>query len=349
MPVYPFLRSLLFRLDPEDAHHLALTLLRLAASTPPSRAWLRHAFDDLATDQPVEFCGLTFRNPLGLAAGYDKDGHAIAALAMLGFGHIEVGTVTPQGQAGNPRPRIVRLPADRAVINRMGFPNRGAQALHARLVRLPRQRDFVLGLNLGKGRDTSLKRAHEDYCSLIHDLGSLADYLVINVSSPNTPGLRRLQSRAYLDHLLPAVLAERNRAAASRNRPLPLLVKIAPDLTRAELDEILDRILAHGVDGIVATNTTLARPPLLSRASGLAGGLSGAPLRNRAREVVAYIHRHTGGHLPIIGVGGILEADDAQRMLQAGAQLVQVYTGLIYQGPGLAREILTNLHPLRAR
>ena len=349
MAVYPLLRSLLFRLDPEDAHLLALTLLRFAASTSPSRVWLRHAFDGLATDQPVQFCGLTFPNPLGLAAGYDKDGHAIAALAMLGFGHVEVGTVTPNAQRGNPRPRIVRLPADRAVINRMGFPNRGAQALRARLVHLPRRRDFVLGLNLGKGRDTPLERAHEDYCSLIHDLGNLADYLVINVSSPNTQGLRQLQSRAYLDHLLPAVLAERNRTAASRSGRLPLLVKVAPDLTWAELDEMVDRMLTHGVDGVVATNTTLARPPLLSRASGEAGGLSGAPLRERAREVVAYLHRHTGGRLPIIGVGGILGADDAQRMLQAGAQLVQVYTGLIYHGPGLAREILTNLHPLQAR
>jgi dihydroorotate dehydrogenase len=348
MPVYPFLRSLLFRLDPEDAHHFALALLRVAASTPLLRAWLRRQFTLTDPGLQVEFCGLTFPNPLGLAAGYDKDGHAIAALAMLGFGHIEVGTVTPQGQAGNPRPRIVRLPADRAVINRMGFPNRGAQALRARLVRLPRRRDFVLGLNLGKGRDTPLERAHEDYCSLIHDLGNLADYLVINISSPNTQGLRQLQSRAYLDKLLPAVLAERNRAAASRGRPLPLLVKVAPDLTWVELDEILDRMLAHGVDGIVATNTTLARPPLLSRASGEVGGLSGAPLRERAREMVAYIYRHTGVRLPIIGVGGILEADDARRMLQAGAQLVQVYTGLIYHGPGLAREILTNLHPHQA-
>ncbi|MCX6025317.1 MAG: quinone-dependent dihydroorotate dehydrogenase [Chloroflexi bacterium] len=349
MAIYPVLRSLLFRLDPEDAHHLALALLRVAASTPPSRAWLRRQFDLAGRDQQVECCGLTFRNPLGLAAGYDKDGRAVAALALLGFGHIEVGTVTPQAQPGNPRPRIVRLPADRAVINRMGFPNRGAQALRARLARMPRERDFVLGLNLGKGRDTPLEHAHEDYCALVGDLGEAADYLAVNISSPNTQGLRQLQSRTYLDQLLPAVLGERDRVARRRGRSLPVLVKLAPDLTWPELDEILDRLLAHGVEGVIAINTTLARPGLHSPRAGEAGGLSGAPLRERAREVVAYIHAHTEAQLPIIGVGGIMGADDARRMLEAGALLIQVYTGLVYSGPGLAREILTALRRREAR
>ncbi len=338
--MYPFLRALLFRLEPERAHALSLYAMRLVGDLPWLRAALRARM--ASPPRPVQAFGLTFRNPLGLAAGYDKDGLAWRGLACLGFGHIEIGTVTPRPQPGNPRPRLFRLPADQALINRMGFPGRGAQFV-ARQIAGPRPPGLILGVNLGKNWDTPLERAVDDYLSLLHTFAPLADYLAINVSSPNTAGLRRLQGRRALERLLGSLALARQRQVEQLGRPLPLLVKLSPDLSPAELDDALEVLLQTGMDGVIATNTTLQRQGLCSPQAGESGGLSGAPLRDASTQIIRYIHERTQGRLPIVGVGGILSAADAREKLQAGAVLVQVYTGLVYQGPGLVRRILESL------
>jgi len=336
MDIYPPLRSILFRLDPELAHALTLNLLRLAGALPPMRAILRAWFS--APARPVHAFGLEFSNPLGLAAGYDKDGLAWRGLACLGFGHIEIGTVTPRPQAGNPPPRLYRLPEDRALINRLGFPGRGA-AYVARRLHGPRPAGMVLGVNLGKNAATPLEAAVQDYLDLLQTFAPLADYLAINVSSPNTLGLRRLQARQALGALLGELDTARRSQAAAQGRLVPLLVKLAPDLDRAELDDALEAIVSAGMDGVIATNTTLCREGLTSPKGVETGGLSGAPLRARSTQVIRQIHHSTSGRLPIIGVGGIMCAADAQEKLDAGATLVQVYTGLVYVGPMLVRRI----------
>lgn len=357
--MYPLLRPLLFRLDPETAHALTLRLIRLAGQLPPVRGFLRAVFR--APPRPVSAFGLSFANPLGLAAGYDKDGLGWHGLALLGFGHIEVGTVTPLPQPGNPQPRLFRLVEQRALINRLGFPGRGADfvarqlrgpdgwAIFDRLYR-PQRAGLVLGVNLGKNRATPLEEAASDYLSLLRTFAPLADYLAINVSSPNTEGLRRLQARDALQELL-AVLAEQRRLEAhSLGRPLPLLVKLAPDLADEELDDVLQVILETGMDGVIAANTTLGREGL-NRSHGersdplaaQAGGLSGAPLRALSTEMVRKIATRTGSKLPVIGVGGAASARDVQEKLDAGACLVQIYTGLVYEGPGLVKRILCDL------
>jgi len=339
---YPFFRSLLFRLDPERAHGLTLNMIRLAGALPPLREILRRWFS--APALPVQAFGLTFANPVGLAGGYDKDGLGWRGLACLGFGHVEVGTVTPLPQPGNPKPRIFRLVEDQALINRMGFPGRGAEFV-ARQLRRPRPAGFVLGVNLGKNKDTPLEEAAYDYLKLVRMFSDVGDYLAINVSSPNTPGLRRLQASQELEKLLSVLAQERRELLERRShlKPLPLLIKLAPDLSSEELDDVLRAILDYGMDGVIATNTTLQREGLRSPHSKETGGLSGAPLFERSREVVQQIYQRTQGRLPIIGAGGILNAVRARQMLDAGATLVQVYTGLIYQGPGLVRQILTGL------
>jgi dihydroorotate dehydrogenase len=332
--MYRLIRPLLFRLDAERAHHLTLTLLAWAGATPPVRAALRQWFTLEAESLAVEAFGVQFKNRVGLAAGYDKNATAVAGLACLGFGHLEVGTVTRQAQAGNPRPRIHRAPAAEAIINRMGFPNAGADALC--LQRPPRVR---IGINIGKSRETPVEQAATDYCVLFEQIYRQADYVAINVSSPNTLNLRQLQARTALTELLTAVAGVRNRLTPRT----PLLVKIAPDLSEAELDDLLDAVALTGVDGIIATNTTTSRRGLPTAYQQLEGGLSGAPLRPQATAVVRYLARRSQGRLPIIGVGGILSAADARERLEAGAWLVQLYTGLIYRGPGLVREILAGL------
>jgi dihydroorotate dehydrogenase len=339
---YPFFRSLLFRLDPERAHGLTLNMIRLAGALPPLREILRRWFS--APALPVQAFGLTFANPVGLAGGYDKDGLGWRGLACLGFGHVEVGTVTPLPQPGNPKPRIFRLVEDQALINRMGFPGRGAEFV-ARQLRRPRPAGFVLGVNLGKNKDTPLEEAANDYLKLVRMFSDVGDYLAINVSSPNTPGLRRLQASQELEKLLSVLAQERRELLERRShlKPLPLLIKLAPDLSSEELDDVLRAILDYGMDGVIATNTTLQREGLRSPHSKETGGLSGAPLFERSREVVQQIYQRTQGRLPIIGAGGILNAVRARQMLDAGATLVQVYTGLIYQGPGLVWQILTGL------
>lgn len=338
--IYPFFRALLFRLDPEQAHRLTLSLIRLAEALPPLRAVLRRGF--AAPQLPVQAFGLAFSNPVGLAAGYDKDALGWRGLACLGFGHIEVGTVTPRPQTGNPRPRLFRLPEQRALINRMGFPGQGAEFV-ARQLTGGRPPGLVLGVNLGKNKDTPLENASEDYLALMHVFAPLADYLAINVSSPNTVGLRRLQGRQALEALLDPLVRLRQQLRAQLNRPLPLLVKLAPDLTEGELDDALEAIQRAGVDGVIAVNTTLSRAGVSSPLAAEAGGLSGAPLGELSLRIIHQIHARTGGSLPVVAAGGVMNAADARLRLDAGATLVQVYTGLVYAGPGLVQSIVRNL------
>jgi dihydroorotate dehydrogenase len=316
------LRRSLMRLPPELAHHSTLCLLQLsgALGSPAS----------IPESYPVELFGLRFANRVGLAAGYDKDGLGWRGLARLGFGHIEIGTVTPQPQAGNPRPRLFRLPEGQALINRMGFPSRGADFV-ARRLQGPRPAGLILGVNLGVNRDTAMGRAAEDYIRGMQVFNPLVDYLVINVSSPNTPGLRSLQFGQALVELL---------ASLAPFREKPLLVKLAPDLGDEQLKHCLDAITGAAVDGVIATNTTLQRPRLESAHRDEAGGLSGAPLTQPSLAMVRRISDLSGGQLPIIAVGGIMSAADAQAALDAGASLVQVYTGLVYRGPRLVRDII---------
>lgn len=336
-----FAKPYFFRHNPEEAHEIAVkNLARLGRFGPLCRLIERWAQLDAQQHRPVECLGLKFPNAVGLAAGFDKNAEAWPAAAALGFGHVEIGTVTLHGQPGNPKPRLFRFPAEEAVINRMGFNNEGAAAVAARLAGQPGPgaRRIPLGINLGKTKVTPLDQATEDYLGSFKLLADYADYLVVNVSSPNTPGLRELQDAAWLKPLLAALVAEnRARVAAGRVRR-PLLLKIAPDLSFPQIDAALDVIADLGLDGIIATNTTLARPGPFA-AVNEAGGLSGKPLRRRATDIINYIARTTSGRLPIIGVGGIHDAESAGEKLDAGATLVQVYTGLIYRGPFFARDL----------
>jgi dihydroorotate dehydrogenase len=359
--MYSFFRPLLFKLDPETAHNLTLQLIRLTAFQPLNLL-IRAVY--ASSGKPVDVFGLRFPNPVGLAAGYDKDGLAWRGLAALGFGHIEVGTVTPLPQSGNPKPRVFRLVQDRAVINRMGFPGLGAEIVAGRLrgsagsrTRFPldgnhpesikgpprRERQVILGVNLGKSKDTPLENAASDYISLMHHFAPLADYLAINISSPNTVGLRHLQDRAMLELLLGTIAKEREDVSAGSQRYTPILVKLAPDLSESQLDDALDVILRTGMDGVIATNTTLGRAGLRSNHQTETGGLSGDPLRIRSEAVLHSVVRKLNGRLPVVSVGGIMAPDDAKARLDAGAALVQVYTGLVYAGPGLVKQIIQKI------
>jgi dihydroorotate dehydrogenase len=330
------LRRAVFRLDPEAAHERAVHAMALLGALPPLcralEAWTRLP----ARVRPVEAFGLKFPNAVGLGAGFDKNAIAWPAAAALGFGHVEIGTVTALAQPGNPPPRAFRYPAHEAVINRMGFNNEGADAIAARLARQPPRgaRKIPLGVNIGKSKAADLDRATEDYLASFAKLADHADYIALNVSSPNTPNLRQLQDEVRLRELLGAITAA-NRA---RPRRVPVLLKIAPDLTFPQIDAVLGVIAEFALDGIIATNTTLARPGFFATVHE-AGGLSGAPLRRRSTEIVNYLARATGGRLPIIGVGGIMDAAGAAEKLDAGATLVQVYTGLIFRGPFFAAEL----------
>jgi len=340
---YELLRPWLFRIrggDAEAAHEWALRRLAHVARYPAAVRALARLTD--VPRAPVEVFGLRFPNPVGLAAGLDKDGAALAAWPALGFGSVEVGTVTRYAQPGNDRPRLHRLPASTAIVNRMGFNNAGAFALSLRIGALSPPLPVPLGISLGKSKVTPLSGSVDDYLASFVTLRTYGDYFAVNVSSPNTPGLRTLQERGHLSELLSA-LQERNSPV-----PKPLLVKIAPDLTDAAIADLLAVCLEHGVAGVIATNTTLSRrglaPADVVRGE-RAGGLSGGPLAARAREVVAFVRAETDGSLPIIGVGGILTPDDALRLVDAGASLVQIYTGLIYRGPRLVKETVTALAP----
>ncbi|MGZ9224150.1 MAG: dihydroorotate dehydrogenase (quinone) [Anaerolineales bacterium] len=392
--MYPFFRALLFRLDPETAHQLTLQLMRICG-VEPIHSILRAIYS--APSKPVNAFGLIFKNPIGLAAGYDKDAVAIKGLSTLGFGHLEVGTVTLKPQPGNLRPRVFRLPEDEAIINRMGFPGRGADfvAMSLRGVALkaprrgnlptpeetldllskspgahlprmwsptmpgsagvastgldtakvtptrplPARNDIIIGINLGKNKDTPLEDAASDYIALMRQFRHLADYLTINISSPNTIGLRRLQGRGLLENLLGQINVER----AAWNLECPILVKLAPDLSNEELDDAIEVILDKNMDGILATNTTLRRERLRSKYQGELGGLSGRPLRSRSEAVLRQVAKRVNGKVPIVSVGGIMNPDDAKRRLDLGATLIQIYTGLIYHGPGLVKKTLVEL------
>lgn len=338
--LYRLLRPLLFSLDPESAHALTLQTLRLTGALPPVRKAL-HGVLARGTDKPVEVGGLRFANRLGLAAGFDKDGLAFRGVRALGFGHVELGTVTPQPQPGNERPRVFRLPRERSVINRLGFPSRGADFLARRLAGA-RPTGLIVGVNIGKQRSTALERAADDYELLIERFAPLADYLAINISSPNTPELRRLQQRDRLAPLLARLTRRRESAARSLGRAVPLWVKLSPDAEPTEREATLAVLLDSGVDGVIATNTTLSRAGATLHADE-AGGLSGALLTARSLQVVTSIARTLDGRLPLIACGGVMRADDARALLDAGAQLVQLYTGLIFEGPALPGRILREL------
>ena len=329
---YALVRPLLFTLDPEQAHALALKSLQLRpARMPVQSKTLR-----------TEVAGLSFPNPVGMGAGFDKDAVAAHGLLGLGFGSVEVGTLTPRPQSGNPRPRLFRLVEDRAVINRMGFNNGGvAAALHR--LRKRNRAAGIIGINIGANKDSTDRVA--DYCDAFRAVAPLADYVTINVSSPNTPGLRALQDKGSLEELLDAVLAERTGMAST----VPIFLKVAPDLEAIDIDDIAGVALDRKLDALIVSNTTIARPPLHSRFAGETGGLSGAPLKAQALQRLRDFRSATGGAIPLIGVGGIADAADAWQRIRAGASLVQLYSAMVYEGPGIARAICDGLERLMQR
>lgn len=336
------IRPLLFLFPSERAHHVAMGVLVFLVRIPVIRQLIRVSFAIKDPGLARTVCGLQFPNPLGIAAGFDKNGTYIAALSILGFGHIEVGSVTPRPQTGNPQPRLFRLKRSHALINRMGFNNDGCEVIAQRLQKYA-QRTFILGANIGKNKDTPNTHAVDDYLTCIRALHPHVDYFVINVSSPNTPGLRALQEREPLKNILQEV----RRYIATLTVHRPVLLKIAPDLNDHQLDDIIGLAQETDLDGLVICNTTLSRDGLREAAKTVekmgAGGLSGAPLRARAQEMLTYVRARLPGHIPVIGVGGIDSAIAAQERLNAGAALVQIYTGFIYAGPGLVRRILRAL------
>jgi dihydroorotate dehydrogenase len=328
--LYGLARPALFQFDAERAHQLTIAML---AHRPEMGGLLAGR----VVEQPVRLMGLDFRNRVGLAAGLDKNGECIEAFDRMGFGFIEIGTVTPRPQPGNPQPRMFRLPRQNALINRLGFNNQGVDALLTRVAKARRR--TVLGINIGKNADTPIERAVEDYLIGLQKVYSAADYVTINVSSPNTKGLRSLQDGQQFADLIAALEASRQRLADRYGRRVPLLVKIAPDMTETDLIDLARTAMAGGVDGLIATNTTISRPSLdgVPHAEET-GGLSGAPLRTLADATLKRIRTEVGPDFPLIGVGGILNGDDARAKRMAGADLVQIYTGLIYRGPALVRE-----------
>lgn len=329
--LYPIARSALFALDPEKAHHLALNSLKRLERCGLAGLMGRKV------NAPRELLGLKFDNAVGLAAGLDKNGEYIDAMAALGFGFIEVGTVTPRPQPGNPKPRMFRLVEHEALINRLGFNNGGLEAFIANVQRAKYQ--GVLGLNIGKNFDTPIERATEDYLICLRGVYAHASYVTVNISSPNTKGLRDLQAAAQLDQLLSALKDERIKLAKKHKKQVPLLLKIAPDLDAAAIKDIAQLLLDHGIDGVIATNTTIMRQAVEGHAHAKeTGGLSGRPVFSPSTEVLRQLNKALKGNLPIIGVGGILSADDAKQKIAAGASLVQLYTGFIYKGPDLIRE-----------
>ncbi|WP_307201975.1 quinone-dependent dihydroorotate dehydrogenase [Paenibacillus harenae] len=338
------LKPVFFKMDPEKAHHLVIDGLA-AGGRIPGMTGIMHAMYGVApsSELAMELFGLAFPHPVGLAAGLDKNGKAADGFSSIGFGFAEVGTVTPKGQAGNELPRLFRLPPDEALINRMGFNNDGTEAMAARLARRKISR-IPIAVNIGKNKATPNEQAHEDYEACIRTLYSYGDFFVVNISSPNTQGLRDLQHGDELRKLLGAVMGEMNRQGAkSGQKTKPVLVKIAPDMTGDELEHTVSTIMESGVSGIIATNTTLSREGLRHQHASESGGLSGKPLRDRSTEVIRAVYRQTGGQLPIIGSGGIFTAQDAYDKIRAGASLVEIYTALIYKGPGLLREITNGL------
>jgi len=346
-----FLRPLLFSLPPETAHELALKSLVLFRS-PSVNSFIARRYRSESFGELKRF-GLTFQNPVGLAAGFDKDGIALQALCSLGFGFIEAGTLTFHAQPGNPRPRLFRLPEDKALINRAGFNNHGAAAFVERLKQ--GRPNCVLGVSIGKSKITPFENAVEDYLASFEIVFPVADYVAINVSSPNTPQLRELQETEQLSNLVTALKRRSTELEkeSKRSSQLPLLVKLAPDITDDALASIVDTLMALKIDGIIATNTTISRSNLRTPATEVescgAGGLSGVPLRSKSTRMIAQLFQQTKGQLPIIGVGGIFTSEDAWEKICAGASLLQVYTGFIYEGPGIAKQINDGLLKIMKR
>jgi dihydroorotate dehydrogenase len=344
-------RRMLFALDSERAHELGVKAMATLGKLTPVCRVMEKINQLPASSKPVEAFGLKFPNAVGLAAGFDKNAEAWPAAAAMGFGHVEIGTVTALGQPGNPKPRMFRYPAEEAVINRMGFNNEGCEAVAARLAKQPGpgKRRIPLGVNLGKSKVADLDQATADYLTSFAKLADFADYLVLNVSSPNTPDLRKLQDEERLRELLGAITtANRERASQPGKTRVPVLLKIAPDLSYRQIDAVLTAIAEFGLDGIIATNTTLARPGFFASVNET-GGLSGAPVRTKSTQIIRYIALATGGRLPIIGVGGITDEVSAGEKMDAGATLVQVYSGMIYRGPFFARDLAYGLSERQRR
>lgn len=337
--IYRLIRSGLFCFAPEVAHSLSLGALRVAERS----GLLRHAWSEVAGAGPVEVMGLKFPNRVGLAAGMDKEGDSIDALGRLGFGCIEVGTLTPRPQPGNPKPRVFRLIEHEAIINRMGFNNSGVDVGVAN-VRRSRSYAGIIGFNIGKNKDTPNADAAADYLACMRGAYPVADYIAVNLSSPNTPGLRDLQGPEVCARLLETLKREQDKLAVEHRKRVPVLLKVAPDLPPAQIRELAAVFLAGGLDGLIATNTTLERDAVVKHPrAGEAGGLSGRPAFNTSTAVLQAFAEHLAGRVPIIGVGGISSLEDAREKLRAGASLVQVYTAFIYQGPGLIRTLARHL------
>ncbi len=331
--MYQLVRSLLFRLNPETAHDVTMDLLgageRLGLIKPLVRP---------VPDRPVRVMGLTFPNPVGLAAGLDKDGECINAFGRLGFGFVEVGTVTPLGQPGNPKPRLFRLVGHEAIINRMGFNNKGVDHLVSHLEKAKTK--AVIGVNIGKNKDTPVEKANDDYIACLRKVYPWAGYVAVNLSSPNTPGLRELQFGEHLTSLLKALKNEQNTLAKEYDRYVPIAIKLAPDMADDELREIAGQLVAHGIDGVIATNTTLERDAVAGHEhADEQGGLSGRPLTALSTDKIRVLAEAVAGKIPVIGVGGIMNAADAVEKIRAGASLVQIYTGFIYKGTELIAEV----------
>ncbi len=332
--MYTLIRSLLFLMDAETAHEIVTRFARLCTS-PFAQRLLRAQYgggENATLERRV--AGLRFPNPIGLAAGFDKNGYLVDVLPALGFGFLEIGTVTPRPQRGNPKPRLFRLPKDKAFINRFGFNNEGVEAVAARLAR--RKSSIILGANIGKNKDTPNEKAADDYAECFHQLHRYVDYITVNVSSPNTPNLRELQSR----NALVAILSRLQQINADKK---PIFLKIAPDLNFAQLDDIIAVVNETGISGVIATNTTISRDGLQTSKNQIAkigeGGISGKPVAEKTNQIIRYLYEGSHGEIPIIGAGGIFSAEDAAEKIRAGASLLQVYTGLIYEGPGLIKRI----------
>lgn len=334
---YPLARHFLFKLDPEVAHELSIHQLAWMGGTP-----FELFFRNKLPSRPVEVMGLKFDNPVGLAAGLDKDGDAIDAFGAMGFGFIEVGTVTPRPQPGNDKPRIFRVIPAQGIINRMGFNNKGVDNLIENVKKSHYK--GILGINIGKNKDTPIENGKDDYLICMDKVYAYAGYIAVNISSPNTPNLRQLQYGEALDDLLKALKERQKELAVKHNKYVPLAVKIAPDLSQEELKQVADSLLRYGIDGVIATNTTLDRELIHDMPHAAeTGGLSGRPLQNKSTEIIRALHEYLKGQIPIIGVGGIDSAIAAREKMQAGAQLVQIYSGFIYHGPDLVKNIVNNI------
>jgi len=342
--MYKLLRNILFWFDAEDVHHFAMNMLSLLCSVSFIKSILKNKFTPSNSNLSKEVLGLTFFNPVGLAAGFDKNAKYLEELETLGFGFVEIGTVTPLPQPGNPKPRLFRLPKDKALINRMGFNNEGAKAAAERIKRFRLKNNnskLIIGGNIGKNKITANENAWKDYEICFNELHEVVDYFVVNVSSPNTPGLRDLQQKDSLKKILTHLQSVNN----TKGNPKPLLLKISPDLNRNDLDDVIDLALEIKLDGLVVANTTISRKNLLTPEKDIeeigAGGLSGKPLQEESSRITDYIHKRSNGTVPIISSGGIFTSTDAKEKFENGATLIQVWTGFIYEGPAIVKKILS--------